>query len=76
MCVAISGIVLSLEGTRAVVDVRGNRVKAEAGLVDVKPGDAVLVHAGCILQVLPADENAQLQMLWDELEQLEAEENG
>ena len=58
MCVAISGIVLSLEGTRAVVDVRGNRVKAEAGLVDVKPGDAVLVHAGCILQVLPADENA------------------
>lgn len=76
MCVAISGIVLSLEGTRAVVDVRGNRVKAEAGLVDVKPGDAVLVHAGCILQVLPADENAQLQMLWDELEQLEAEEDG
>lgn len=76
MCVAISGIVLSLEGTQAVVDVRGNRVKAEAGLVDVKPGDAVLVHAGCILQVLPADENAQLQMLWDELEQLEAEEDG
>lgn len=76
MCVAISGIVLSREGTRAVVDVRGNRVKAEAGLVDVKPGDAVLVHAGCILQVLPADENAQLQMLWDELEQLEAEEDG
>ena len=76
MCVAISGIVLSLEGTRAVVDVRGNRVKAEAGLVDVKPGDAVLVHAGCILQVVPADENAQLQMLWDELEQLEAEEDG
>lgn len=76
MCVAISGIVLSLEGTRAVVDVRGNRVKAEAGLVDVKAGDAVLVHAGCILQVLPADENAQLQMLWDELEQLEAEEDG
>ena len=76
MCVAISGIVLSLEGTRAVVDVRGNRVKAEAGLVEVKPGDAVLVHAGCILQVLPADENAQLQMLWDELEQLEAEEDG
>ena len=76
MCVAISGIVLSLVGTRAVVDVRGNRVKAEAGLVDVKPGDAVLVHAGCILQVLPADENAQLQMLWDELEQLEAEEDG
>ena len=76
MCVAISGIVLSLEGTRAVVDVRGNRVKAEAGLVDVKPGDAVLVHAGCILQVLPADENAQLHRLGDELEQLEAEEDG
>ena len=52
MCVALPGRVVSVEGTTAAVDFQGNTVRAEAGLVRVKPGDQVLVHAGCILQVL------------------------
>ena len=63
MCVALPGRVIEIEGTTAVVDFQGNRVRAEAGLVCVKPGDSVLVHAGCILQVLSEEEGKQLTEL-------------
>ena len=64
MCVALPGRVIEIEGTTAVVDFQGNRVRAEAGLVCVKPGDSVLVHAGCILQVLSEEEGKQLTELF------------
>ena len=70
MCVAVPGKVISIQGTRAVVDFRGNTVRVEAGLVKVKPGDSVLVHAGCILQVLPEEEANILSDLFEELENL------
>lgn len=70
MCVAMPGKVISLHGTKAVVDFAGNRMNAEAGLVTVKPGDSVLVHAGCILQVLSEDEANILADLFAELEDL------
>lgn len=50
MCVAMPGTVISLMDDRAEVDFDGNTVVARTGLVDVKIGDKVLVHAGCILQ--------------------------
>lgn len=67
MCVALPGRVVSVEGTTAAVDFQGNTVRAEAGLVRVKPGDQVLVHAGCILQVLSETEGRQLRELFEEL---------
>jgi len=70
MCVAMPGKVISVHGRIAVVDFAGNRMNAEAGLVAVKPGDSVLVHAGCILQVLPEDEANILADLFAELEDL------
>ena len=70
MCVALPGKVIKLEGTRATVDFNGNRVQAEAGLVKAKPGDYVLVHAGCILQVLSPEEGDSLTDLFSELEAL------
>ena len=57
MCVALPGRVVSVNGTRADVDFSGNVISADAGLVDIKPGDRVLVHAGCIIQKL-SDEDA------------------
>ena len=57
MCVALPGRVVSANGTRADVDFSGNVISADAGLVDIKPGDRVLVHAGCIIQKL-SDEDA------------------
>ena len=56
MCVAASGTVVSVTGRDAVVDFHGNQVTAKCGLTAVKPGDQVLVHAGCILQVLSQQE--------------------
>ena len=70
MCVALPGKVIKLEGTKATVDFNGNRVQAEAGLVKAKPGDYVLVHAGCILQVLYKEEGDSLTDLFSELEAL------
>jgi len=64
------GKVISVHGRIAVVDFAGNRMNAEAGLVAVKQGDSVLVHAGCILQVLPEDEANILADLFAELEDL------
>lgn len=70
MCVAMPGRVVSVDGTKAEVDFSGNLVRAEAGLVKIKPGDYVLVHAGCILQVLSEEEGNSLAELFEEIESL------
>jgi len=46
----------------------GNTVNARLGLVDVKPGDKVLVHAGCIMQKVSSKEANELEKLMKELE--------
>ena len=56
MCVALPGKVIKVNEKDAVVDFNGNQVTARTGLVDVKEGDYVLVHAGCVIQkVTPQD---------------------
>lgn len=51
MCLAIPAKVISLEGTKAHVDVLGNTMTADVSLVaDVKIGDYVMVHAGFAIQ--------------------------
>ena len=72
MCVAVPGKVLSIEGTKAVVDFQGNEVSAEAGLVDIKVGDYVLVHAGCILQKLTEFDRTMLLDLLDEIDEMQS----
>jgi len=70
MCVAMPGKVISVNGSKAVVDFSGNQIHAEAGLVRIKPGDLVLVHAGCILQVMSDEEASSLADLFEELENI------
>lgn len=65
MCVAAEGTVLSVNGRDAVVDFHGNQVTAKRGLVEVKEGDRVLVHAGCILQKISREEEEQITDLSD-----------
>jgi hydrogenase expression/formation protein HypC len=72
MCVALPGKVVKLEGTTATVDFSGNIVKAEAGLVKVKVGEKVLVHAGCIIQTMDEDTAAEIEEMFKEIEDLEA----
>lgn len=68
MCVAMPGKVLSVEDGKAVVDFSGNQVSAYTGLVNVKPGDYALVHAGCIIQTMKQQEAEEIIELMKETE--------
>lgn len=70
MCVAAPGKVTQINGDTAVIDYNGNKVNANKGIVDVKIGDYVLVHAGLIIQVLPEDEARNMLELFEELGEL------
>ena len=63
MCVALPGKVIELNGRDAVVDFSGNQVTARAGLVDVKVGDFVLVHAGCVIQKVTKEQMEEIENL-------------
>ncbi len=68
MCVAIPGTVKEIIDERYVyVDFSGNIVKAASGLVDVKTGDRVLVHAGCIIQTVSEEEAQEIEEIFREL---------
>ena len=67
MCVALPGKVIELRERNAIVDFEGNQVTARAGLVDVKPGDHVLVHAGCIIQKVTQKEAQDIQKLMEDM---------
>lgn len=71
MCVAAPGKVIEVKDNVAKIDYNGNRVNAHTGIIDVKPGDYVLVHAGLIIQVVAEDEAKWLIDLFNELEELD-----
>ncbi|BDF58006.1 hypothetical protein CE91St36_08230 [Christensenellaceae bacterium] len=70
MCVAASGRVVSTGQTTATVDFNGNLIEVRSGLVQIQPGDYVLVHAGFILQKINRGEHDSLQNLFREIEEL------
>ena len=74
MCVAYPGKVIEVKEHRAVVDFTGTRVDAATGIMEVKPGDRVLVHAGCIIQKLPPEEADEIESVFAELAALEAQD--
>lgn len=63
MCVALPGKIIDIKDRDAVVDFNGNQVTARAGLVDVKVGDYVLVHAGCVIQKVSQQDMEDLKNL-------------
>ena len=67
MCVALPGKIIELRERSAIVDFSGNQVSARAGLVDVKVGDHVLVHAGCIIQKVTVEEAEDIRKLMDDM---------
>lgn len=72
MCVAAIGKVKSIQGDLASVDFSGNIVYARTGLVSVREGDEVLVHAGCILQKVSREENSSATDLSDIMKEVGA----
>lgn len=67
MCVALPGVVEEVYEETALVNFSGNRVEAASGLIDVSVGDRVLVHAGCILQIVSQSEAEEMENLFAEL---------
>ncbi len=70
MCVALPGIVESIDENDAVVNFSENKVKAALGFVEPKIGDRVLVHAGYIMQIISKSEADELAELLDEIKEL------
>lgn len=70
MCVAMPGKVIEVTNDgKARIDFEGNEVEAYCGLVDLKPGDYALVHAGCVIQKMlksEMEEMAEIMSLMDE----------
>lgn len=67
MCVALPGKIIEINEKTALVDFSGNKLTVRTGLVDVKLGDHVLVHAGCVIQKVTVAEAENLQKLMKEM---------
>lgn len=50
MCLALTGKVLGVEGTEALVDFDGIRRRANAAFIKVRKGDSVLVFNDFIIE--------------------------
>jgi len=71
MCIAIPGRVMEVNGDQANVDFNGNQVKVNIGLVELEPGQYVLVHAGCAIEVMSKDKAQEIIDLFADIEELE-----
>jgi hydrogenase expression/formation protein HypC len=68
MCIAIPGLIISMEGTKAKVDFNGNILEVETAIIDTKIGDYVLVHAGCAIEVIDLEMANEISEILKELE--------
>ena len=68
MCVAYPGKVLSIENHHARVNFTGSVVPVNISMVDVAPGDYVLVHAGMAIQKVETEEAQEWIALFQDLE--------
>ena len=73
MCVAYPGKVLSIENNHARVDFTGSVVPVNISMVDVAPGDYVLVHAGMAIQKVETEEAKEWIALFRDLEDATAD---
>ncbi len=67
MCLAIPGKVVSIDGSIAVIDFGGVQRETNISLVEVKPGDYVIVHAGFAIQTVDELDAMETIRLWEEL---------
>ena len=52
----------------------GTRVDARTGFIPVKEGDHVLIHAGCVLQVLKEEDAAAMEEIFNDIARIENQE--
>ena len=68
MCLGIPARVVKVDGARAVLDLRGKEMVADASMVSVSPGDYVVSYAGLIVQVLPTEDALETLRLLEQAE--------
>jgi len=69
MCVAVPGKIVAIKENYATVEIMGNQCEANIALVDAKIGDYVLMHAGCIIEVLKRDTAEDILELFAQMEE-------
>ncbi len=71
MCLSIPAKIESIDGEMAMVSVGGARYKASLQMIDdANIGDYVLLHAGFALQKLSEEDAKETLRLFDELEDI------
>lgn len=69
MCVAVPGKIIEINGHKAKVNIMNNITEVNIKLVDAKLGDYVLIHAGCVLEVMKKDLAEEIISIFQELEE-------
>jgi len=67
MCVAVPGKITEINGDVAKVNIMDNITEVNVKLVSAKVGDYVLIHAGCVLEVMKKEAAEEILMLFGEL---------
>jgi hydrogenase expression/formation protein HypC len=67
MCVAVPGKIIEINGDVAKVNIMNNITEANIKFVAAKLGDYVLIHAGCVLEVLKKDMAEEMLELFEAL---------
>ncbi len=68
MCLAVPGEVLSISGSRALINTMGVKKEVSIALVeDVKIGDYLIIHAGCAISKIDEQEALETLKLFKEL---------
>lgn len=74
MCLAVPAQLVSCEGTEAMADLHGNRIRINTMLLpEVRPGDWVLIHAGFAIQQL---DQKSVEETWEILDELNVQYEG
>ena len=69
MCVAVPGKIIQIKGDYAKVNIMDNFTDANIKLVDAKIGDYVLIHAGCVIDVLKEDLAEEILSIFSQLQE-------
>ncbi|HDN95634.1 MAG TPA: HypC/HybG/HupF family hydrogenase formation chaperone [Thermoplasmatales archaeon] len=67
MCLAVPAKVIEIKENKAKVDYGGIIRDVDISLVNVKPGDYVIVHAGFAIQVLNEKDAKETLRIFEEL---------
>lgn len=68
MCIGVPGQIIEITGRDGWIDIQGVRQKVNLFLVpEARLGDFVMVHAGAAIQVIAADEAAEVSELLKEM---------